>query len=374
MVAGADGRVQLAQPLGRVADDGERAVLDRVEPRGVEGDQPGLGVEHRPGRGGEVLEPRAHGQHQVGAAGERVGRGGAGDAQRPGVQRVVVRDEGAAGGGLRDRDAVRLGELHRDPPGPRVADAAAEHEQRPAGGAQGVGRLGDLPGVGAGPRHPVDDPAEQRGGEVVDLGLHVLRQRQHDRTALGRVGEDPGDLGQGGDELFGPGDPVEVAADRAERVVDRARGIAEVLDLLEHRVRGPVDEGVAGQQQDGQPVGVRDAGRGDHVQRAGADRGGGDADLPAVGRPGHGHGRQRHALLVVPAPGRQRVAVLVEGGAHAEHVAVPEDREHAGEQRGPSAPSSSSVRWATSHRTRAWAVVRRTVLIAGLPGRARRPR
>src|SRR5690606_15763256 len=42
---------------------------------------------------------------------------------------------------------------------------------------------------------------------------------------------------------------------------------------------------------------------------------------------------ERHALLVLTAPRRQLVAVLLEGVAERRDVAVAEDREHAGEQR-----------------------------------------
>ena len=53
----------------------------------------------------------------------------------------------------------------------------------------------------------------------------------------------------------GPGDPVPVAHDRPECVVHRGRRVAEVLDLLQHRVGQPALERVAGEQQHRQPVG-----------------------------------------------------------------------------------------------------------------------
>jgi hypothetical protein len=175
---------------------------------------------------------------------------------------------------------------------------------------------------------------EQGVREVVGLGLDVLRQGQGHRPALGRIGQHPSDLRQRGQQLLWPGDPVEVAADRAERVVDRRGRVVEVLDLLEHRVGRAADERVAGQQEQREAVRVGDTGRGHHVQRAGTDGGRGDADLAAVRRLADADGGQRHPLLVVPAPDRQLLAHLFERVAEPEHVAVPEDREHAGEQRG----------------------------------------
>ena len=135
------------------------------------------------------------------------------------------------------------------------------------------------------------------------------------------------------EQLVGPGDPVEVARDRAEGVVDRGRGVAEVLDLLEHGIGSAARERVAGQQQHREPVGVRHSGGGDHVEGAWADGGGHGHHLAAVGRPGEADRGEGHALLVLAAPGRQLVALLVQGGAQPEDVAVPEDREHAREQR-----------------------------------------
>ena len=68
------------------------------------------GAEDRPRAGGEVLQPRADGEHHVGLGGERVGRGRADDADRADIHRMVVDERGAAGDGLGDRDVVLLGE------------------------------------------------------------------------------------------------------------------------------------------------------------------------------------------------------------------------------------------------------------------------
>ena len=106
-----------------------------------------------------------------------------------------------------------------------------------------------------------------------------------------------------------------------------------MLDLLEHGIRQPVDEGVAGQQQHGQAVRVGDAGGGDHVGGARADRAGGDHDLPTALRLGEGDGGERHRLLVLAAPGRQFLLHGFERFTQAGDVAVAEDGEHAGEQR-----------------------------------------
>ena len=112
-------------------DHRERAVLDRVEAGGVELTSRTSGREYRPRRGREVLQPSSHREHQVRLGRKGIGRGRAGDAERPGVQRVVVRDEGAPGGGL-GRPGCRA--ARRIPgacgPAPGVPHAAAEHQQR----------------------------------------------------------------------------------------------------------------------------------------------------------------------------------------------------------------------------------------------------
>jgi hypothetical protein len=151
----------------------------------------------------------------------------------------------------------------------------------------------------------VHDRLEQRRREVERLRLHVLGQRERHRAAVRRVGQYPRDLRQRRQQLLGPGDPVEVAAHGPERVVDRRRAVAEVLHLLQHRVGRAVDERVPRQEQQRQPVGVRDPGRGDHVQRAGPDRRRRDAHLPPVRGLREPHGREGHALLVLPTPHRK---------------------------------------------------------------------
>ena len=308
-------------------------MLDRVEPRGVDGDDPDVAREAGPRRRGEVLQPGPDGDHHVGLGGQRVCRGGPDDAERAGVQRVVVRHQGAAGDGLHDRYAVRLRERDGLGSSARVAHASAQHQERTGRRAHCRGGRGKVLAVGSRPGHAVHPGVEERRGEVPLLDLHVLGQGERDRAGVGGVGEDPCDLRQRGQQLLGPGDPVEVARDRPERVVDRRRRVAEVLDLLEHRIGRPAGEGVTGEEQHREPVGVRDAGCGHHVERARADGRRRGHHLAAVCRPRVGHRGQCHALLVLAAPGRQGVACLVQRGAEPQHVAVAEDREDTGEQR-----------------------------------------
>ena len=77
---------------------------------------------------------------------------------------------------------------------------------------------------------------EEALGPVVGLGLHVLAEGERHRPAVGRVGHHPHRAGQRGQQLLGPRDAVEIAADGAEAVVGADRAVAEILDLLQHRV------------------------------------------------------------------------------------------------------------------------------------------
>ena len=133
--------------------------------------------------------------------------------------------------------------------------------------------------------------------------------------------------------------------------------VAEVLDLLQDRVRLAAREGVARQQQDGQAVRVRERSGRHEVGRARADRGGAGHHAPATVGLGEGDRRVCHRLLVVRAERRQGLAMGRERLADARDVAVSEDREHAVEERLVAArPVGSSA--AARCRTRAWAIVR----------------
>ena len=162
---------------------------------------------------------------------------------------------------------------------------------------------------------------------------HVLRQAEEGWSAIRGIEHRRHGLREGLEQLRRMHDPVPIAGHRSEGVVHRDARIPERLHLLEHRVRYTVHERVAREQEHGQAVRVRDARRGDHVQRAWSDRARGDHDLSPPLRlreRDRGHG---HRLLVLAAPRRQLVAGGVQRRAEARHVAVPEDGEHARDER-----------------------------------------
>ena len=116
--------VEFRYGLAGVSNDGNGAVLHRVEPSGVDRDELRFRAERRPRAGGEILQPRADGEDHVGVGGERVGRGRADDADRAGVRGVAMREPALAGDGLDNGDAVLDGEIRDDRLGQRIANAA----------------------------------------------------------------------------------------------------------------------------------------------------------------------------------------------------------------------------------------------------------
>ncbi len=160
------------------------------------------------------------------------------------------------------------------------------------------------------------------------LGLHVLTEGERHRPAFRRVGQHTQGTRQRRQKLFGPGDPVEIAADRAESIIGADRAIRPILDLLQHWVGRPVGEHIAGDQQHRQTVHMRQRRRRHQIERTRPDRGCNRHGLAALARLGIGNGRMGHGLFIMPPPGRQTVAVSMKRLADPRDVAVAEDRPH----------------------------------------------
>ena len=215
----------------------------------------------------------------------------------------------------------------------RVVDAAAGDDEGPLRRAEGRGGRGQLVRVGPLAAERVHARLEQLLRVVVGGRLDVLREPDEGRAAVRRVEhrlererQRLGDLGR-------VDDPVPVARDRPEGVVDGRRGRAEVLHLLQHGIGDPALERVPREQQQRQAVRHRDPGRRHHVHRARPDRRGGDHDLAPAHRLREADRRQRHPLLALAPVRRQVVPRLVEGEPEPGHVAVAEDREDPREER-----------------------------------------
>ena len=233
--------------------------------------------------------------------------------------------------GCRSRPARRL-ELGG---GAGVDDAAAGDDQRLLGGGQQRQR----------PRRP--RPGRAAGGGSSSPARRRTRPGSRRRgtgcPAAATITTAPASAGSVSTRMAA-GSAVSSCSGRVMRSKKRQTGrnasltvtsaSTRVLQLLQHRALVPGRVGVAGQQQHGQPVDGGQRGAGDHVHRARADRGGhGQGGVPpaVLGERG---GRVHQGLLVAALDERHRVAELVQGLAEAGHVAVPEDAQGGGDQRG----------------------------------------
>ncbi len=209
--------------------------------------------------------------------------------------------------------------------------AAADHEWLLRLLKQRCGFV-DLARVGRNAAQPMHALVEEARRIVVSLGLHVLAEGERHRPAFGGIGQDRDRSIERRHDLLGPRDAIEIARHGLKAVIGAHRSVGEILDLLQNRIGPAAGEHVARDQEHGEPVDMRDRGGGDHVGRARADRGGAGHHPPAPRGLGEGDRGMRHRLLVMGAIGRQRVARAIERLAHAGHVAMAEDREHALEQ------------------------------------------
>ena len=282
--------------------------------------------EQRARSGGEVAEARADREHHVRAGGELVRRRGSRHADRTDVAGVIPGQAALAGLRFRHRQAVRFRKVAETFLGEGVLDASAHHEERLFGPLKNIRSQFQTACIRQRLADAMLAAPEELGRVVVGLGLHVLRQRERDRPAIGGVEQHAQRGGQADEDLLGPHDAVEIARDRPEAVVRRQRAVAEGLDLLEDGIGNAVGEDVARQEEERQPVDMGDRGRGDHVQRTRADRRGRGHEAAAEARLGEADRGMRHRLLVMSAEGRQAVPDAMQRLAETGDVAVAEDR------------------------------------------------
>ena len=222
---------------------------------------------------------------------------------------------------------MRLGKVGQFGHGLRILDAAARDDHRPLRRLEERNGIGDLPGVGHLPADAVNLTLEKFDRVIVGPALHVLRQAEEGGAAIGRVKHRGNSGGQRLNDLRRVGDPVPVARHGAESVVQPIGWIAEVFDLLQHRIGQPRDEGIAAEHQHWQAVGMRQRRRRQKVGGSRTSRGGAEHKPATKVILGIGRGGEPHALLVLATIERQGVAMIVERFAKAGHVAVPEDAE-----------------------------------------------
>ena len=329
-----DQQQQFVEHRPRIADERERAVLAGVDLGDVDRDEPDPVVLERGFRGGgEIAQTGSDHNHEVGVAGQDVGRARAGRTDAAERQRVRIGQRALAGLRLADGNAGRVDELPQRLRRVAVQHAAAGHDHRPRAAADQRRSVAQPFEIGARPGDGPDTRLEQRRGVVVCLRLHVLRQRQRHRAGLRRRGQHAHRFRQRRDDLFRPVDPIPVAGDRLEAVVHREVLRLARLELLQDRCGTAAGEDVAGQQQHRHPVNCRACRTRDHVGGTGTDRGCAGEGTKTVVHLRVGRGGVHHRLLVASQVVAQCGPVLLEGLADAGDVAVPEDSEHPTEER-----------------------------------------
>ena len=233
---GCRGPVQGEQGFAGIRDEWQRALLDGVVSANVDADEADQRVVETGLRArGEVRQPGPDTQDEVRLANNLRRRAGPLQSVTPQAQVGRPAQCALAGKGLGDRDTERLREPLELVPGLGVVDAPTGEDDRASGLLEQGRRLLDAPRIGGPSFNAPGTLLEEASRVVVRVRLHVLRQGQGDRPGLGRVGEHAHRLGQGGQQLFGPGDAVEESAHRAEAVVDAHVGRDRMFELLQDR-------------------------------------------------------------------------------------------------------------------------------------------
>ena len=309
-------------------------MLAGVEALRIEADDPARGIgEERARAGGEILQSGADRENEIGLPRRVVGRARAGHADRAEIERMIVRQRALAGLRFRHRDAVRRAEGREIVFRFTVEDAAAGDDERTPGRLDKGDGLRQLRLVGPRPARLPDALGEEPVGIVESFGLHVLAERERHGAAFGRIRQHLHRALEGGHDLLGPGDAVEITRDGPEAVIGGDGPVAEILDLLQHRIGAAPGEDVARQQQHRQAIDVRDGSSRHHIGRAWPDRARHRHHTPAARGLGEGDRGMCHRLLIMGAQGRQTVARGIQRLAEAGDIAMPEDRPDPGEDR-----------------------------------------
>src|SRR5690606_15480982 len=166
---------------------------------------------------------------------------------------------------------------------------------------------------------------KERFRPVIGLRLYVLTKGECHWPAIGWICHGAEGARQGGEKLFGSGDPVEIAADRTKTVIYGHGAVIEVFDLLQDGVRSPIGKDIARDEKDRQAVYMGEGSCRNHICCTGADGGGDGTSALAAKLLGIGNGCMSHGLLIVTAPCRQFFANAVERLAKSGHIPMAEN-------------------------------------------------
>ena len=252
----------------------------------------------------------------------------------PHVEGMAVRQRRFSGLCFDDRNAMPFRKGRKRLAGFGIQHAAAGNDDRLCRCFEHRDRMGQFVRIGMQAARGPDFFVKEAFGIIIGFRLHILAERQRDRAAIGGIGQHLHGAAQRRDDLFGAGDAVEIARNRAEAVVDGHRAVAEILDLLEDRIRTAIGKDIAREKQDRQAVDMGKGCRCHHVECAGADGRGAGHEAAAEACLGKGDRRICHALLVLGAVGRQRVLDAMQRLADTGDIAMAENGEDTAEDRG----------------------------------------
>ena len=153
----------------------------------------------------------------------------------------------------------------------RIDDAAAGDHQWLFGGFERCNRRAKFIAVGPWPPLRPDTRLEKTFRIIIGFRLHVLAESQRNRAAFRRIGQHRHGACQCGDDLFRPGDAVEIARYGPEAIIGRNSAVGKILHLLQNRIGYAIGKDIAGQQQQGQAIDMGESRSGHHIGGAGAD-------------------------------------------------------------------------------------------------------
>ena len=244
---------------------------------------------------------------------------------------MVPRERTLSGLRFRDGDAVRFGERAQCVARESIERAAACDNQRALRRPQ-ERRNGYYVRIYRWECRVTNVPrCEQIFGKIVRHRLHVLGQRERDRTAQRGIGQDADGARQRIQQLCRVRDAIEITRYRLEAIVGRNGAVVKIFDLLQHRIRRTRDEDIAGKKEHRQAIHMRERRRRHEIGCPRPDRCRARHHAPAHVRFSVSNRGVRHCLLAVRAIRRQFVSHRIQRFADAGDVAVAEDREDAAE-------------------------------------------
>ncbi len=147
--------------------------------------------------------------------------------------------------GLNEGYVMCLGEGCKFCLGLRVNHPAAGDDHRATRTADGICKVRHLALIGFGATDAPNHGLEETLGIIIELGLHILAERQRHGAANGRIGHRCKRPRQTAQEMFRPQNSFEIGRDRTEAVVGTDGAVAEIHNLLQVRFWSPIGENIA---------------------------------------------------------------------------------------------------------------------------------